>query len=172
MNGSSRSGREATTRRATLRVVTALSAGALGTLALLLVQIPWSDPMALPVSLALFLPLGLLLAGPLVVLVVRSLRTSGGFGFDAYRGLGDEASSALFVAPVEAILNSLEFAAAATFIALLIGMMAATVIAYRSGPATRAFDAMLMLPLGTSAVTIGFGFLVALDAPIDLRTSI
>ncbi len=116
--------------------------------------------------------LGLLLAGPLVVLVVRSLRISGRFGLDAYRGLGDEASSALFVAPVEAILNSLEFAAAATFIALLIGMMAATVIAYRSGPATRAFDAVLMLPLGTSAVTIGFGFLVALDAPIDLRTSI
>ncbi len=28
-----------------------------------------------------------------------------------------------------------------------------------------------MLPLGTSAVTIGFGFLVALDTPIDLRTA-
>ncbi len=27
-----------------------------------------------------------------------------------------------------------------------------------------------MLPLGTSAVTLGFGFLVALDAPVDLRT--
>jgi len=30
---------------------------------------------------------------------------------------------------------------------------------------------LLMLPLGTSAVTIGFGFLVALDSPIDLRAS-
>jgi thiamine transport system permease protein len=29
-----------------------------------------------------------------------------------------------------------------------------------------------MLPLGTSAVTIGFGFLVALDQPIDLRASV
>jgi thiamine transport system permease protein len=28
-----------------------------------------------------------------------------------------------------------------------------------------------MLPLGTSAVTIGFGFLLALDEPIDLRTT-
>lgn len=33
-------------------------------------------------------------------------------------------------------------------------------------------DSGLMLPLGASAVTIGFGFLVALDEPIDLRTSI
>ena len=32
-------------------------------------------------------------------------------------------------------------------------------------------DILIMLPLGTSAVTLGFGFLVALDAPIDLRTS-
>ena len=31
------------------------------------------------------------------------------------------------------------------------------------------FDLLLMLPLGTSAVTIGFGFLLALDRPIDLR---
>ena len=29
-----------------------------------------------------------------------------------------------------------------------------------------------MLPLGTSAVTVGFGFIVALDWPIDLRASV
>jgi thiamine transport system permease protein len=34
------------------------------------------------------------------------------------------------------------------------------------------FDAALMLPLGTSAVTVGFGFLIALDhPPFDLRDS-
>jgi thiamine transport system permease protein len=34
-------------------------------------------------------------------------------------------------------------------------------------------DALFMLPLGTSAVIVGFGFLVTLDTPpIDLRTSI
>ncbi len=30
-------------------------------------------------------------------------------------------------------------------------------------------DAVLLLPLGTSAVTVGFGFLIALDHPVDLR---
>jgi thiamine transport system permease protein len=35
-----------------------------------------------------------------------------------------------------------------------------------------ALDALLMLPLGTSAVTLGLGFIVALDAPpLDLRAS-
>ena len=30
---------------------------------------------------------------------------------------------------------------------------------------------LLMLPLGTSAVTLGFGILLAFDAPVDLRAS-
>jgi thiamine transport system permease protein len=38
--------------------------------------------------------------------------------------------------------------------------------------ANRLFDPLLMLPLGTSAVTLGLGFIVALDTPpLDLRAS-
>jgi thiamine transport system permease protein len=38
---------------------------------------------------------------------------------------------------------------------------------------SHAFDAVLMLPLGTSAVTLGLGFIVALDKPpLDLRSSL
>ena len=37
---------------------------------------------------------------------------------------------------------------------------------------SRLFDPLLMLPLGTSAVTLGLGFIVALDSPpLDLRAS-
>ncbi len=44
---------------------------------------------------------------------------------------------------------------------------------YRRGWLSRSIDALIMLPLGTSAVIVGFGFLVALDTPpLDLRTSI
>jgi len=46
------------------------------------------------------------------------------------------------------------------------------VIARRPGRSTRAMDALLMLPLGTSAVTVGFGLLIALDhPPFDLSTT-
>jgi thiamine transport system permease protein len=42
----------------------------------------------------------------------------------------------------------------------------------RPGRAARVADALLMLPLGTSAVTLGLGFIVALDTPpLDLRAS-
>jgi thiamine transport system permease protein len=68
--------------------------------------------------------------------------------------------------------NSLVFALVAVVLATVIGLLAATVITGRSGGLSRWFDLTLMLPLGTSAVTIGFGFIVALDWPIDIRASV
>lgn len=112
-----------------------------------------------------------LLGGPLLVLIERSLRGAAGYGFSSYAALGEDRGTALFVPPAEAVGNSLVFALAATLIAVAIGTMAAVTIAYRRGTLSRWFDVILMLPLGTSAVTIGFGFLVALDWPVDLRSS-
>ena len=112
-----------------------------------------------------------LLGAPLVVLVERALRYSGTWSLSGFRSLADQTDSPLFVPATEAIGNSLGFAVLTMAIALLIGILAATVIAHRRGAVGRGFDLLLMLPLGTSAVTIGFGFLVAFDTPIDLRTS-
>jgi thiamine transport system permease protein len=112
------------------------------------------------------------LGGPLTVLVLRSLRTAGEFSIEAYRRLGDGTQSALFVPPVEAVRNSVLFATATVVIALAVGLAAAVVIAQSRSGANPWFDALLILPLGTSAVTIGFGFLIALGEPIDLRASL
>jgi len=116
--------------------------------------------------------MAVLLGTPLLVLVQRSLRTSNGIGLDFYRGLTQHATGGLFVPPSTAIFNSLRFALVATVLAVVIGLLASAVVAYRRGFAARSFDALLMLPLGTSAVTLGFGILIALDAPIDLRSSV
>ena len=117
----------------------------------------------------LFVVLGL----PIAALTERAFATPGGYGIHNCTGLfGDSARGALFVPPIDAITNSLVFAAAATAICLPLGLLAAAVIAYRRGGLATAFDALLMLPLGTSAVIVGFGFLVSLgQLPIDLRTS-
>ena len=114
----------------------------------------------------------LLLLGPPAVLVARSLDTGSGWGLGYYRALGQPGrAGARLVDPLGAVGNSVKFAVLATAVALAVGLLAAAVIAYRRGRASRWFDTLLMLPLGTSAVTIGFGFLVALDSPIDLRAS-
>jgi thiamine transport system permease protein len=75
------------------------------------------------------------------------------------------------VNPAAAVANSLGFAAAATLIAAGIALPAAVLVAARRGRISRWFDTLLMLPLGTSAVTLGLGFVIALDGPVDLRSS-
>lgn len=128
----------------------------------------------------------LLIVVPLGVLVERSLDTSGGYGFGFYRALqsADASGSTFLVPPLDAIGNSLRYALVATLIALAIGGLAAAALTIphsrlrssgrylHAGRLVRGFDALLMLPLGVSAVTVGFGFLITLDKPpLDLRTS-
>ncbi|MFE5189407.1 ABC transporter permease [Streptomyces sp. NPDC056628] len=111
-----------------------------------------------------------LLVLPLAVLVRRSLDAPG-FGY--YRALTEADGGVFLVAPIEAIGNSLQYAVVATLIAVLVGGLAAAALTRRdAGRFVRGFDALLMLPLGVSAVTVGFGFLISLDEPpLDLRSS-
>jgi len=111
----------------------------------------------------------LLLGAPLLALVERSLSTPAGLGVDFYRVLGRETPT-LLVTPWHAVVNSLAYAAAAAAIALGLGGLTAFLAAGRS---TRWLDSAVMLPLGASAVMLGYGFLIAFDtAPIDFRGSL
>jgi thiamine transport system permease protein len=114
-------------------------------------------------ALAIFLGL------PLATLVERSLAVGEGHGLGAYRAFARPAP-ALLASPWEAIVNSLVYATAATLVALAVGGLAAFAIARARGP--RALDAVLMLPLGASAVMLGFGFVIAFDTPpLDFRAA-
>jgi thiamine transport system permease protein len=111
--------------------------------------------------------LGLFLGAPLAVLVERSLAVGDGHGFEAYRALFDP-TSVLLATPYEAVANSVLYATAAAAIALVVGGLAAFAIGEPRG--SRLLDAVLMLPLGTSAVMLGFGFVIAFDtAPLEWR---
>ena len=127
--------------------------------------------------------LGLLLLAPMLALALRSVvrleaergqtgPVQPGFTLAYYRELAQNTRSTLFfVPPAAAIGNSLATAGAVVALALALGLPTAWVL-IRPGPGARALDALLMLPLGTSAVTLGLGFIVALDTPpLDLRAS-
>lgn len=116
----------------------------------------------------------LFMATPLLVLVERSLAGPDGYGPAAYAGLLEaDPRTRLAAAPWQSVVDSLVFAAATTLIAGTLGLLAAAVVGYRRGWLSRSLDALIMLPLGTSAVIVGFGFLVSLDTPpLDLRTSL
>jgi thiamine transport system permease protein len=97
-----------------------------------------------------------------------------GLTLDYYAALGeDPRGNVFFASPGEAIRTSLLYAGATVALALAIGLPAAWALARRQDALlSRLLDPLLMLPLGTSAVTLGLGFIVALNAPpLDLRTS-
>ncbi|UQS27125.1 iron ABC transporter permease [Amycolatopsis thermalba] len=123
--------------------------------------------------------LGLLLT-PIVALLVRSVSTADGWSLAGYRALSSTGNDGtLQVSGWEAALNSLRTATDATVLAMVIGVSASVLlVALRRAPGRLArgvgesMDAALMLPLGVSAVTVGFGYLITLDAlPGDLRRS-
>ncbi|MEY8042109.1 ABC transporter permease [Saccharopolyspora cebuensis] len=119
---------------------------------------------------------GLVVAGlltPIVGLLLRSVSGRDGWSLAGWRGLlGTGEDGTLQVSGLEAALNSVRAAFDATCLALLVGLLAAAVLVAARRRFAEVLDAALMLPLGVSAVTLGFGYLITLHLlPGDLRTS-
>ncbi|MFQ5518129.1 MAG: ABC transporter permease, partial [Acidimicrobiia bacterium] len=119
-------------------------------------------------AVAVTLAGGLAVVGfPIWYLVRAALDTAGGFGFTWFARLGSHRD--LVVDPAQAIGNSLLYAAVALTTTLVVGGLISIVVSRRESRSVGWFDTLVMLPLGTSAVTLGFGFIIALDRPFDLR---
>lgn len=132
----------------------------------------------IPAAVTAAVGLGLL-ALPLLHLLIASFRTRDGWGLGNYVALGTTGGpNTLSVTVWEALATSLRTAVDATVIAIVVGTLVALVVSRRPrSPAARrsigVFDAVFMLPLGVSAVTVGFGFLITLNRPpLDLRSSL
>ena len=72
----------------------------------------------------------------------------------------NRSGSVFYVPPVQALGNSLAYAALTVIFSLGLGFPVARALA-RPGPLDRFLDPFLFLPLGASAVTLGLGFIVA-----------
>ncbi|WP_246227386.1 ABC transporter permease [Propioniciclava coleopterorum] len=138
---------------------------------------PWRWRRDWPTTLVTAAVVGGLLLFPIATLLERSLRTASGHGLDHYLALGSAGGGPLTVSVWQAAANSLRTATLATVLAVVLGLLVALVVSRRprtpSGRrALGVLDAVFMLPLGVSAVTVGFGFLITLNRPpLDLRSS-
>ncbi len=113
-----------------------------------------------------------LVAAPMISLALSSVQPGGRWSLVAWRDLGRPTTrpgADLGVDALGALGASARAAVLATVLAVAIGALAALAIAStRAGG--RFLDIGSMLPLGTSAVTIGFGMLITFDhAPVDWR---
>lgn len=127
------------------------------------------ERLGLSVCVAL---IAILLFAPLVALILRSMLSAGELDLANFASLAKKSrGSLLFIAPLESVFNSLRFALMAMTMALILGLIASYMIK-RRGRLSRLLDPLFMLPLATSAVTLGFGFIIALDEPpLNLRAS-
>ncbi|GAA2067009.1 iron ABC transporter permease [Williamsia deligens] len=103
------------------------------------------------------------LVGPLVVVALRSVRpTAGGsWTWEGYRALTVPVNGET---PLDTLRSSVISALWATVIAVAVGLLAAVALHRSRGPARAVGDALTLLPLGVSAVTLGFGYLIVLAA--------
>jgi thiamine transport system permease protein len=139
----------------------------------------WSERLIVWSNVGLMI---VLLGTPLAALALRSVTIAGQFSLASYRALLanlPQHQSLFFVPPSQAITNSLLFALGTVLLATFLGLLAAIAltskpkIPYSLLPTPYSFlDTLVMLPLATSAVTLGFGYIIALDEPpLNLRTS-
>jgi thiamine transport system permease protein len=108
----------------------------------------------------------LLILSPLLALAKGAFWSEGRFGFENVRYLFTLTRTIGFAGAAQAIINSLRFAILSSVLALFVGLA----FAYASQRGNwRWLDNLSLLPLATSAVTLGFGYLIAFP---QLRSSI
>ncbi len=113
----------------------------------------------------------ILLGLPIAVLVERSLAVGSGYSLRHYGALVHRVPQLPGVRADRAG-ELVALRDGGDRVAVVLGCLGALVVVHGRGALRHAFDLGLTLPLGISAVTIGFGMLLALDQPpLDLRTS-
>lgn len=130
----------------------------------------WRSRLVVWVSLGSLL---ILLVTPLLALVGRSFTLEGPFTTHYYQALFTNPTQSFFyVSPAIAIRNSLLIAGSTVVLSVIIGLISAYLLTSPGSSLRAILDPVFMLPLGTSAVTLGFGYIIALDQPpLNLRAS-
>jgi len=83
-----------------------------------------------------------------------------GFTTDYYKELFiNRRDSVFYVPPIQATLNSLSYASATVILSILLGFPAAFALA-KPTRLEKVLDPLIMLPLGSSAVMLGLGFII------------
>ena len=106
----------------------------------------------------------LIVLSPLIALIVRALLSNGDITVSGFTHIfSNQGDSFFFVSPLQAITNSLLFGACTVILAVPMGIISGFLLGNSTHWGEAFLDSALMLPLGISAVTMGFGFLIAFN---------
>ncbi|GEE03751.1 ABC transporter permease [Gordonia spumicola] len=106
---------------------------------------------------------------PVATLVIASLRPGGRWGLAGYRALADTTYGPSAYSSLGYSVGSGLFAAV---IAVAVGLLTATALTRGGGIVSKIGAGLSVLPLGVSAVTLGFGYVLALSTmPYEVSAS-
>ena len=124
----------------------------------------------LPLAITVFAVVVMIL-WPIVSLVERSLATDEGYSLHNYRLLATSSGSGFAggATAAQALEHSIKIALDATVICLVMSILIALLVTRQVkhrglARGQQLLDTFIMLPMGVSSVTIGFGFLVSIHA--------
>jgi len=108
---------------------------------------------------------------PILILLERSLNTNGSNSFAFFTGLSKR-TNVIPITPLASLWNSLYFALLASLIAVLVGIAVSIIIIHGNKILSTFLNVSTSIPLGISAVTIGFGIFLSFSGPLtSLRSS-
>lgn len=120
------------------------------------------------------LVMAVLIFAPLFVILLKSFSTPNGWGWQWYVDIfSQRKGSTAFISPLDAILNSFVYGIITMCAAMILGVLAASALAKAKASWVQGIaDVLVSLPLGTSAVTVGFGYILVFSTSgLDLRQS-
>lgn len=129
----------------------------------------WTEKMFVGSSILLII----LVLSPLISLVIKLFYVGDSHTPSHVANLfSNHRGSFFYLSPIQIMWNSIRFAFATVIISLVMGTIAAYFLAKPNSGRSSYFDAMFMLPLGVTAITLGFGYIITFNHGIlDLRGS-
>ena len=129
----------------------------------------WTEKMFVGSSILLII----LVLSPLISLVIKLFYVGDSHTPSHVANLfSNHRGSFFYLSPIQVMWNSIRFAFATVIISLIMGTIAAYFLAKPNSGRSSYFDAMFMLPLGVTAITLGFGYIITFNHGIlDLRGS-
>jgi len=108
---------------------------------------------------------------PILILLERSINATGSNPFTFFTGLSKK-TNVIPITPLASLWNSLYFGLLASLIAVLIGLTVSIIIIHGNKLLSTFLNVSTSIPLGISAVTIGFGIFLSFNGPLtNLRSS-
>lgn len=117
-------------------------------------------PIFIAFSLLYAILVAIVIIGPLISVIWESLTSDGSLSLHWFdQVISREVDASMGISPLDAVLNSLVFAFLCSLISVPVSIGVGYLLHRKGGPVKLPLDTMMLMPLGISAVGLGYGMI-------------